>query len=80
MEVYFKNMTAEEGTTEKLTHDLRALAQDVKSVVAASGQRIREEAAAGAKATDRIVREYPYSTLVAAFGAGLLLGIWMNRR
>jgi len=35
---------------------------------------------AGAQATDRMVREHPYHSVGAAFGAGLLIGILLNRR
>jgi ElaB/YqjD/DUF883 family membrane-anchored ribosome-binding protein len=37
METYFKNMTAEDGTKEKLFHDLKILLQDGQSIVAATG-------------------------------------------
>jgi ElaB/YqjD/DUF883 family membrane-anchored ribosome-binding protein len=80
MEVYFENMTAEEGTTEKLTHDLRALVHDVKHVVAASGGKICEEAVASAKATDKLVRQFPYPSLGIAFGVGIALGLWVTRK
>jgi ElaB/YqjD/DUF883 family membrane-anchored ribosome-binding protein len=41
--------------------------------------RVKEQAVAGAVATDRIVRAYPYSALAAAFGAGLLVGLFSRR-
>ena len=79
MEVYFKNMTVEEGTKEKIAHDLRTLAQDIKQVAVTSSQRLGEEAVAGAKATGRIARQHPYSAMVIAFGVGVLVGLWVNR-
>jgi ElaB/YqjD/DUF883 family membrane-anchored ribosome-binding protein len=42
-------------------------------------RRLEERAMAGAKATDKLVREYPYQSLGAAFGLGLLIGILVNR-
>jgi ElaB/YqjD/DUF883 family membrane-anchored ribosome-binding protein len=43
-------------------------------------RRLEERAVAGAKATDKLVREYPYQSLGAAFGVGLLIGVLVNRR
>jgi len=43
-------------------------------------RRLEERAIAGAKATDKLVREYPYQSLGAAFGIGLLIGVLVNRR
>jgi ElaB/YqjD/DUF883 family membrane-anchored ribosome-binding protein len=43
-------------------------------------RRLEERAIAGAKATDKFVREYPYQSLGAAFGVGLFLGVLLNRR
>ena len=42
-------------------------------------QNIQEKAVASAKATDRIVRDYPYATVGVAFGLGVLLGMLINR-
>jgi ElaB/YqjD/DUF883 family membrane-anchored ribosome-binding protein len=43
-------------------------------------RRLEERAVASAKATDKLVREYPYQSLGAAFGIGLILGVLANRR
>jgi len=43
-------------------------------------RRLEDRAIAGAKATDKLVREYPYQSLGAAFGVGLLIGVLVNRR
>jgi ElaB/YqjD/DUF883 family membrane-anchored ribosome-binding protein len=42
--------------------------------------RLEERAVASAKATDKLVREYPYQSLGAAFGIGLMIGVLVNRR
>ncbi len=39
-----------------------------------------EKAVAGAKATDRVIREHPYESLGVAFGVGILLGVLIGRR
>jgi len=41
---------------------------------------VEATAAAGAKATDELIREHPYPSLGIAFGIGLLLGVILNRR
>ncbi len=43
METYFKNMTAEEGTKEKLFHDLKILLQDGQTLVAARGSDLAQK-------------------------------------
>jgi ElaB/YqjD/DUF883 family membrane-anchored ribosome-binding protein len=39
-----------------------------------------DKATAGAKATDKVIREHPYESLGIAFGVGLLIGVLINRR
>jgi ElaB/YqjD/DUF883 family membrane-anchored ribosome-binding protein len=43
-------------------------------------RRLQERAVASAKATDRLIREYPYQSIGIAFGVGMLFGILVNRR
>ncbi len=43
-------------------------------------RRLQERAVASAKATDQIIRDYPYQSLGAAFGVGLVIGVLLNRR
>ena len=43
-------------------------------------RRLEERAVASARATDKLVREYPYQSLGAAFGIGLIIGVLANRR
>jgi len=42
--------------------------------------RLQKRAVASAKATDKLVREYPYQSVGAAFGVGLIIGVLVNRR
>ena len=46
----------------------------------ASFHRLEDKAIAGAKATDRVIRDHPYQTIGAAFGVGLLIGVLVSRR
>lgn len=45
-----------------------------------STHKWEEKAAAGAKATDALIRRHPYESLGVAFGVGVLLGVLFNRR
>ena len=42
--------------------------------------RVQEGTVAGAKATDRAIREHPYEALGVAFGLGVLIGVLIARR
>ncbi len=45
-----------------------------------TGRRLQERTVAGAKATDKAIREHPYQSIGIAFGIGLLIGVLVNRR
>jgi ElaB/YqjD/DUF883 family membrane-anchored ribosome-binding protein len=45
-----------------------------------TGRRLHEQTVAGAKATDRAIREHPYQSIGIAFGVGLLIGVLVNRK
>jgi ElaB/YqjD/DUF883 family membrane-anchored ribosome-binding protein len=42
--------------------------------------RLEEKAVAGARATDKIIRDHPYQSIGIAFGVGVLLGVLVSRR
>jgi len=42
--------------------------------------KLEDKAIASAKATDKLVREHPYPSLGVAFGIGLLVGVFINRK
>ena len=44
-----------------------------------AGRKLEKKAAAGAKATDKIIRENPYQSIGIAFGIGLLIGVLATR-
>ena len=101
METYFSNMTAAEGTKEKLVQDLMTLVHDAEELVKASGgevaaksktelaaaldrvkassRKVQDQALAGIRRTDRLIRENPYQSIGIAFGVGLLLGVLVKR-
>jgi ElaB/YqjD/DUF883 family membrane-anchored ribosome-binding protein len=43
-------------------------------------RKLETRAVAGAKATDRLVREHPYESVGIALGLGLFIGVLLNRR
>lgn len=45
-----------------------------------SCRRIKEQAIAGAAATDKVLRKHPYSSLGIAFAFGLLTGTLVTRK
>jgi len=45
-----------------------------------TGRKLQQRTVAGAKATDRLIRENPYQSLGIALGIGILLGVLINRR
>ena len=45
-----------------------------------TGRRLQEKTIAGAKATDKVIREHPYQSIGIAFGVGLLIGVLANRK
>lgn len=73
---------------------LRAGAQDLSERAMAARERLaaalevaketrrklEERARAGARATDRLVREHPYESVGGAFAIGLFIGLLLSRR
>ena len=59
--------------------ELRARLQNTIEKARAICQRLEEKALAGAKATDKAIREHPYPAVGIAFGAGLLIGVLAAR-
>ena len=46
----------------------------------ATCERLQDKAVAGARATDKAIRQHPYRSMGVAFGAGLLIGVLAIRR
>ena len=102
MEVYFKNLTAENASLDQLAGDVSLLVQEAETLVQATGanlseaskaelvsvlervktrgERIKQQALAGVRATDRIIRQYPYQSLGIVFGLGILVGALLKRK
>jgi len=43
-------------------------------------ERLQNQTAAAAKATDKTIRDHPYEALGVAFGLGVLIGVLVSRR
>ena len=43
-------------------------------------RKLEERALAGARATDRVIHDYPYQSVGVAFGIGMVLGVLLNRK
>ena len=69
--------TTEPGDNEtgELQAKLSAAIEKAKEVC----QRLQDQTAAAARATDRAVREHPYQSIGVAFGVGLLIGVLIAR-
>ena len=102
MEVFFKNLTAENASLDQLAEDVSLLVQEAEALVQASGtnlsaaskaelvnalervktrsERIKQQALAGVRATDRIIRQYPYQSLGIVFGLGIIVGALLKRK
>ncbi len=80
METYFDNMTAEDGSKEKLAHDLQILASDSKQVLLNVGQATAATVKAEVKAVDAAVHKHPYAAMLVGFGLGLAAGYLLGPR
>jgi ElaB/YqjD/DUF883 family membrane-anchored ribosome-binding protein len=69
-----KLMEATEELNTK-TSELRAKLDTVVQKARMACERMQEQTAAAAKATDKVVHEHPYPTLGIAFGVGILIGV-----
>lgn len=45
-----------------------------------TARKLQAKTVAGAKATDKVIREHPYQSIGIAFGVGLLIGVLVNRK
>ena len=66
-------------TTQEWKEKARAAGEAAWDATKATYQQLQDKTVAGAKATDKAIRENPYIALGCAFGAGLLLGFLVTR-
>jgi ElaB/YqjD/DUF883 family membrane-anchored ribosome-binding protein len=80
METYFDNMTAQEGSADKLLRDFRVLVHDTEELVKDGCRVLGEQTMIAAEQADEAVRRYPAAVAGVAFGFGLLVGLLLGRR
>lgn len=68
------------ATTEQLTEQGKVAAGRLAQALDTAKVKVQEGTVAGAKATDRAIREHPYESLGVAFGLGVLIGVLIARR
>lgn len=61
-------------------HELRDRVNRSLQAAKDACHRLEEKAIAGAKATDKVIREHPYQSIGIAFGVGLLIGVLVTRK
>jgi len=76
-EELLKTVSGEKGNG---THEMRMRLSSAIESAKATYRRMEEKAVAGAKATDKVIREHPYESLGVAFGLGLLVGVLVTRK
>ena len=64
----------------KLSARSKAELENALERVKTRGERVRRQALAGARATDRVIRQYPYQSLGVIFALGFLLGLFLKRK
>ena len=76
-EELLKTVSGEKGNgSQEIRMRLSSAIESAK----ATYHRMEEKAVAGAKATDKVIREHPYESLGVAFGLGLLVGVLVTRK
>ena len=73
-------LEATAGQTGEKMQELRGRLTATLESAKATYRRLEEKAVAGAKATDRTIRDHPYESIGVAFGVGLLIGVLVSRR
>jgi ElaB/YqjD/DUF883 family membrane-anchored ribosome-binding protein len=68
------------GEVSDKARDARARLSTALSAAKETCDRWEEKAVAGAKATDKVVRDHPYEAVGIAFVAGALLGVLLTRK
>ncbi len=73
-------LRATAGDLSEKTKEARARLLAALESAKVTCHKLEERAIAGARATDKIIREHPYQSIGIAFGIGLLIGVLVNRK
>lgn len=69
-----------QASSANLSKESKAQLESALARMKAKGERIKQQALSGARATDRVIRKYPYQSLGVVFGLGLIVGVLLRRR
>ena len=68
------------GDRDNGSHEMRMRLSSAIDSAKATYHSLQDKAVAGAKATDKVIRQHPYESLGVAFGVGLLVGVLVTRK
>jgi ElaB/YqjD/DUF883 family membrane-anchored ribosome-binding protein len=68
------------ATAGEVNDEARARLSSALETARASLNNVEEKVVAGAKATDKTIRQHPYESIGVAFGVGLLIGVLVTRK
>lgn len=77
---YESGSQAAQNAGQEIAEGGREAASKLSAALANAKNKIQEQTTAGARATDRAIREHPYESIGIAFGVGVLIGVLINRR
>ena len=63
---------------EQFVEDLKTVVRDGEQLLKVGVSEAKRRTIAGAKTTDRTVREYPYQSIGVVFGLGILAGVLVS--
>lgn len=72
--------TLVQATGANLSKESKAELESALARLKARGEGIKQQALSGARATDRVIRKYPYQSLGVVFGLGIVLGLLLRRK
>ena len=73
-------LKATAGEAGEKVKEVRARLTAALESARATCDDLQDKTLEAAKATDQVIREHPYESIGAAFGAGLLIGVLVGRR
>ena len=73
-------LQASAGVVGDKAHEMRERLSGALESAKATCRKLEERAIAGARATDRVIRDHPYESIGVALGIGLLIGVLVTRK
>lgn len=60
---------------QRFLDDIKTVVQDGQELLKVGADEVKERAMAGARTTDKAIRQSPYQTLGIVFGVGIIVGL-----